>query len=122
MYHERLMAYYKDTRFRGHLSDVTVQSGEINPSCGDTITLYVRIDDNQIADIRFDAQGCVMTQAAAALLCESVLGSGVMHASKVSPEDMKALIGIELGLNRLRCVLLPLEALHTAIRKYTHAQ
>lgn len=111
MYQARLLDYYKNQSFRGALEHPDFSSGAYNPSCGDRIAFTGHIADGCIAAIAFESEGCVISQAAAALLCERVQSTPIARIAQFAVSDMKNLLGIELGPTRLKCALLSLEAL-----------
>jgi nitrogen fixation protein NifU and related proteins len=51
IYREQLMEHYKDPQNRGQLSDADITIAEINPFCGDNITLQLKIIENVIENV-----------------------------------------------------------------------
>ncbi|SHU34243.1 SUF system FeS assembly protein [Mycobacteroides abscessus subsp. abscessus] len=54
----------------------------MNPTCGDEVTLRVFVEDNKIADVSYDGQGCSISQAATSVLTDQVIGLTVDEALK----------------------------------------
>ena len=54
-----------------------------NPLCGDRLTLYVKIEDDRVADVSFDGSGCAISVASASMLTESVKGRTVRQAEEL---------------------------------------
>jgi nitrogen fixation NifU-like protein len=54
-----------------------------NPMCGDKLKLFVQIDDQRIADIRFEGDGCAIFKASCSLLSEIVQGKTVAEAEHI---------------------------------------
>lgn len=117
LYQQELMEHYKHSTFRGKIEDADIFSDEFNPSCGDRISIFAKIDSSKICDIRFMGSGCVLSQASASILSEYVLGKKFDDISNISKDNILELIGMELGPNRLKCALLSLDALKHAISK-----
>jgi nitrogen fixation NifU-like protein len=115
IYQQRLTDHYRNPRNRGVIERPDFFSGVVNPSCGDEISLTGTIGDGRITAINFQGVGCVISQAAASLLTQQVLALSLAQARALDAEYMRTLVGIELGPTRLKCALLPLDALHAAL-------
>lgn len=118
LYKEELLDHYRHPRNHGSLSDATVIAQTLNPSCGDHIQLYAAFDGEKLSAIRFTGKGCVISQAAASMLTEQIIGLSLEHLEALDKDVMLNLVGIPLGPTRLRCALLALEALHRAVAQY----
>ena len=119
LYKQLLLDHYHSSNYRGTLDNPHFASETHNPSCGDVVRIAGRIEDGKISQIRFEGKGCVISQAAASLLCEQLTGRPAEYLLQLSPQTMTDLIGIELGPVRLKCALLALDAAQEAIRNYT---
>ena len=118
LYHQELIEHYHHPRHRGTLPSPDVASTVHNPSCGDTVSWQICIQKGRIAAIAFQGTGCVISQAAASMLAEYCLGTELEVVCAYTTQTMLNLIGMELGPTRLKCALLPLEALHNALATY----
>lgn len=117
LYREQILDHYKHPRNFGHLDGANVKSEEINVSCGDRIVMEVRVGkSNVIEAVRFSGEGCAINQASASMLTEKVTGMRVDDVMKLSLTDVEALLGTPLTPSRVKCALLPLEAIHKAIQ------
>ena len=116
LYQEELMDHYRYPRNRGVVAGATFTHEELNPSCGDVIGLTGKIENGYIVQIAFTGSGCVISQAAASMLTEQVKGLTVTDACKLGGVWMQELVGIPLGPTRLRCALLALQVLQTALK------
>ncbi|MBO8160809.1 MAG: SUF system NifU family Fe-S cluster assembly protein [Thermosipho sp. (in: Bacteria)] len=76
MYNELIMDYAKLQKYKGKLEDALAQEGK-NLSCGDEITLYVKIEENKIVDAKFEGIGCAISQASANLMIENIIGKNL---------------------------------------------
>lgn len=115
MYQENILDHYKHPRARGELAAATHTSGAANPSCGDSVQVYLKVAGGRVTGARWVGEGCVLSQAAADLLAESLIGQTLAQAQALGNDDILKLVGVSLGPNRLRCALLPLEALRSAL-------
>ena len=118
LYQYFIIDHAKNPRNAGVLEHANAQTELLNPSCGDMIQLYLIIEGTHVKEVRFQAKGCVISQAAASLLSEQVKGKTRASLELLSAEDMVALLKISLGPTRLRCALLSLEALKMALTNY----
>lgn len=115
MYHDLLMDHYHNPRHHGAVAHPSFSTGQYNPSCGDAIALTGIIADGILVDIAFQGKGCVISQAAASMLCAYAIGKPLAELTTLDADFMLKLIGIPLGPTRLRCALLVLYALKQAI-------
>lgn len=118
LYKEELLDHYRHPRNYGVLPDAHASSEILNPSCGDQIAVQIYVEMNGISKIAFQGKGCVISQAAGSLLTQRALGHSLEEIESLTKEDMIDLIGCTLGPTRLRCALLALESLQTAITFY----
>lgn len=120
IYHETLRDHYLSPRNRGTLTDCNIQSGVQNPSCGDSVNIQGYVDQEQILrKIVFEGNGCIISQAAASLITEYVKNKSLQEIQAITTDEIRALVGIELGPTRLRCAFLTLEAIQHAILQKT---
>jgi nitrogen fixation protein NifU and related proteins len=84
MYQEVILDHYKHPHHRGLREPYNSQSYQVNPTCGDEVTLRVRLSDDgeQITDISYDGQGCSISQASTSVLTDQVIGQDVGAALK----------------------------------------
>ncbi len=121
LYQALLMDHYHHPRNYGKLENPHFQSGDMNPSCGDSVSLQGIVENNHLKKVCFTAQGCVISIAAASLLTEHVTGLSLDQIEQLTPETMQQLLGITLGPLRLKCALLPLQALQKGIVEFKKA-
>lgn len=115
-YREQIMDHYHQPRYHGRLSEPTGSYEELNPLCGDMIHIDVLTADGTLADARFDGHGCAVSQAAASMLLEEVVGKPLNDVLSFSRDDLFELIGVPLSPARMKCALLSLGVLREALR------
>ena len=103
---DRLTDYFESSSHRGVLEALTHRTKSSLPQCGDEIDLSLRTTDGCINAARFQAKGCVVSQAAAAMLCEWLEGKIWAEASLLTAPQMLGLIGVPLTPGRIKCGLL----------------
>ena len=119
IYSEIILDYYRYPRNKGTLSHSQIHARDSNPLCGDVIEMQLELDEkNSVKDVKFNGQGCAISQASASMLTELVKGKSLDDARKISKEDILALIGGQLTAVRLKCALLSLKVLKTGIYDY----
>jgi nitrogen fixation protein NifU and related proteins len=116
IYQEKLMDHYKNPRNKKKINNPDFSSGQQNPSCGDSILVEGKFQDNKIIQIGFDGAGCVVSQAAASMLLQKCIGKTVEDVLKLNKDDILQMIGIPLGPNRIKCALLSLQALQESLK------
>lgn len=117
LYSEDILYHYHHPSHFGTLSHPTCSSDVKNSICGDSITMEIRLDGGVVADIAFSGHGCAISIAAASLLSEFAMNKSKVELMKIDSDRIMSLLGIEISAARLKCALLPLEALHKALEK-----
>jgi nitrogen fixation NifU-like protein len=109
------MDHYRCPRNRGTLDNADFKSGLYNPSCGDKVAMEGYIQENVLTKVVFEGTGCVISQATASLLTELVIGKSLDDIKTLNKDFIQDQLGIELGPIRIKCALLPLQALQEGI-------
>ena len=111
LYHEDILEHYKDPQHYGLLTDATHKKIAMNPTCGDQFTFTIKVDDSGvIQDVGFEGEGCAISTASASMLTDEIIGKPLADVVQMNKEFVLELIGLELSPARLKCALLPLEA------------
>ena len=118
LYAENILDHYKHPRHAGEMRDATVSHHEENLSCGDDLTIALKISDGKIEDIQWKGQGCAISQSGMSILSEELIGKSLSDAITIKPEHVKELLGVPIGPRRFKCALLCLHTLKNALRKY----
>jgi nitrogen fixation NifU-like protein len=94
MYQELILEHYKHPQGRGLREPYDAEVHHVNPTCGDEITLRVKMGDaGKIEDVSYDGQGCSISQAAASVLHELTTGSTVEESLSVVDEFTRLMQG-----------------------------
>jgi nitrogen fixation protein NifU and related proteins len=119
IYSEIILDYYRYPRNKGALSHPQIHARDSNPLCGDVVEMQLELDEKKVVkDVKFNGQGCAISQASASMLTELVKGKSLDEVRKISKEDVLSLIGGQLTAVRLKCALLSLKVLKTGIYDY----
>lgn len=116
LYHARLLDHAQNPRNKEACPDATRVVRAANPSCGDTLTLFLVLAGGHIVRASFTGEGCAVSQAAASLLTEAIRGMEVCTAVAFTEHDLYELLGVEVGEARKQCALLAWGALKDALR------
>lgn len=113
---EELLDHARRSPHRKPMECPSAQHEEFNPLCGDKVRVYVRLRKGDIIEsMSFEGSGCIISQAAASLLAEHAQGKYPDDIAKLKRGDMETMIGGELSPARVKCAMLPLVALKTAL-------
>lgn len=94
------------------LNPADFDHAEHNPMCGDHLHLTLRIDSNGvICAVGWEGEGCAISQAAASMLGERLMGMPFADAVKIPPREVLEMVGLPLLPNRQKCALLSLKVL-----------
>ena len=80
LYQEVIFDHNRNPRNFGRLADATSQADGNNPLCGDRLRLYLKVEGDIIADVRFEGSGCAISTASASLMTERLKGMTVADA------------------------------------------
>src|SRR4030043_1857452 len=117
MYSSTVMDHFKNPRNVGEIENAD-GIGEVgNPLCGDMMTIYLKIEEDTIKDIKFKTFGCGAAIAVSSMLTEMAKGKTLAEAKKITNKSVaEALEG--LPKNKLHCSNLGADALQMAIKDY----
>jgi nitrogen fixation NifU-like protein len=117
IYAENILDHYRHPRLKESLAEKTIEHTESNPTCGDTLTLQLLIQDDNVVSLGWSGDGCAISQAGMSILSEELIGKSVSDIEALQKKDIDALLGVPVGARRIKCELL---ALHT-LKNTLHA-
>ncbi|MCL5680283.1 MAG: iron-sulfur cluster assembly scaffold protein [Candidatus Marsarchaeota archaeon] len=120
LYAEDLVANYEHPHNKKSMADSDSHSHEYNTTCGDDITVYIKVKDGKIADVSFDGSGCAISVGTASKLTDAIKGKSVEEIEKLGFDYIVELIGIDPGPARAKCASISLKALKKAVFIYEH--
>lgn len=80
IYQQIILDHYKRPQHRGLPDSYDAEVHHVNPTCGDEVTLRVRIIDGAITDLGWEGEGCSISQASTSVMSELVVGKPVADA------------------------------------------
>jgi nitrogen fixation NifU-like protein len=89
MYQEIILDHYRNPHHKGLRDPFDAEVHHVNPTCGDEVTLRVRLDGDDVADVSYDALGCSISQASASVMADLIIGRPVKEAMSTGDEFLK---------------------------------
>jgi nitrogen fixation NifU-like protein len=117
MYTEKVMDHFKNPRNMGEIPDADGVGTVGNPVCGDLMTIYIKVKDNRLEDIKFKTFGCGAAIATSSMITELARGKTLEEALKISRGDVADSLG-GLPPIKMHCSNLAADGLHAAIQDY----
>ncbi len=129
LHKEIVLDHYRRPRNRGELSGAHLEEHQLNPLCGDEVTVYARVLDGRMTDVSFIGRGCAISQASASMLTARLAGKSVVEAeteieaflemmrTEENRElgELAALKAIITAPNRIRCATLAWDAMRRSL-------
>lgn len=117
LYSEKVMDHFRNPRNVGKLDDAD-GIGEVgNAKCGDIMKIYLKIENDVIADVKFNTFGCGSAIASSSMATELIKGKPISEALELTNKAVaEALDG--LPAHKLHCSVLAEEAIRAAIKDY----
>lgn len=126
LYRETILDHYHNPRNHGVIEEPSATVEGVNPLCGDELTLYIKVENGKIGDVKLTAKGCSINTASGSMMSEAVIGKSIEEAGEVinsfkammleknkevelddDLEDLEALQGVKKYPVRIKCALLP---------------
>lgn len=118
-YIEFILDHYNDPHHKGKLDDPNILVNGGNPGCGDIVTIYALVDDNDvITDAMFDGQGCTISMAAASLVMDKIIGKTIAQVDGMDYTELLDELGREVVQSRMRCATLAMDTIKAGAREY----
>ena len=121
VYSDVLLDHFRNPRNVGSLPAPDISYEVFNPLCGDRIRIQIELSGNEIRAARFQGDGCAISLASASLLTEMIVGSDITSVEMVSNEELLSTLECKIQPARVKCALLPLEALRSGVSQYREA-
>ena len=116
-YSDIVLDHAESPRNQGTLEDANARGYQMNPVCGDTLALTLRIEDGRIEAAGFETEGCTASVATSSILTEMVTGLSLEDALALTHEDVSEAVG-GLPASKLHSAALVIDALRRAIGAY----
>ncbi len=97
LYRDVILDHNRSPRNFGRLDPADSSAAGHNPLCGDRLSVTLRMDGEQVADLRFEGQGCAISVASASLMTEAVRGRSRSEIARLYESVHALLTGRERG-------------------------
>jgi nitrogen fixation NifU-like protein len=115
LYRDQILDHYKRPHNFGRLEQFDLEFEDNNPFCGDEQHVFIKLDDDdRVAEIAFEGQGCAISTAATSLLTDELIGKSRQELLALPKEYVLELLGIDISATRLKCALLGLKVVKGA--------
>lgn len=119
MYRQQILDHYKNPRNYGEMEDPTFSHVGENPSCGDTIKVDVRLDDDGVIEfVSFTGDGCAISQASASMLSERLRGKTLAELEELDTDDVVEMLGVDISPMRIKCAVLARQVAQDGAKMY----
>ena len=118
LYEQEILDHYQNPRNFGLLPSFDFISTKYNPSCGDSVTVCGKIKDKVFTAVAFEGKGCILGLAMASKLTEFACNKTCEEILNYNDELVALLLKTELGIKRMQCGMLPLQALQSGVKLY----
>jgi len=115
-YSQKAIQYYMEKPYMGALADAD-QVSEMTGTCGDTMAVYLKVNDDVIADVRYEVMGCAGAVSAAMAAVDLVKGKQIGEARSLTDGDVFRVLQ-EIPVKKHHCIQLAVKALHKTIDDY----
>jgi len=116
-YTEIVKDHFLNPRNVGEIKDADGVGTVGNPKCGDVMTIYIKVKDDKITDIKFKTYGCAAAIASSSIATEIVKGKTLKQAENLTRNDVADELG-GLPSVKMHCSNLASDAIHEAIKDY----
>jgi len=117
MYSEKVLDHFRNPRNVGEIEDADGVGSVGNPVCGDMMSIYIKVKDDKIEDIKFRTFGCGAAIATTSMTTELAKGKTLDEAMTITRKDVADELG-GLPPVKMHCSNLAADALHEAIKDY----
>ncbi len=117
MYNKKVMEHFKSPKNMGKLKNPDAVAKQGNPTCGDILKIYLKIEKNIIQEISFETMGCVAAIATSSMITQMAKNKTLEQAMEISYNDVVQELG-DLPPIKQHCADLAVKALRKAIKNY----
>jgi nitrogen fixation NifU-like protein len=121
MYSELVMEHFSNPRNVGVIEDADGVGKVGNPMCGDVMEMFIKVEDNLIADVKFRTFGCGAAIATSSIATEMIKGKPLDEAVQLSNKAVADALG-GLPAQKMHCSNLAADAVRSAIEDYWSRQ
>lgn len=117
MYSENVIDRFTNPRNSGTIRCASGVGKVGNPTCGDIMKIYLKVEDEKIVDAKFQTFGCAAAISSSDVAMDLIKGKTIDEALKVTNKDVMQQLG-ELPAQKIHCSILAQEAIQAAVEDY----
>ena len=117
LFTDEVIDHFSNPRNAGELEDANGIGMAGDPSCGDTMKLYIKVEEDVITDVRFKICGCVAALASASVTTVLIKGKTIDEVLLITNKDISDALG-GLPEQKIHCSVLGEEAIRNAVADY----
>lgn len=117
MYSDILLEHFQRPRNVGEIPNADGVGMVGDPECGDYVKMYIKVNGDYLADIKYMVFGCPAAIATTSIFTELVKGKRLEEASEITDDDIAAALG-GLSEQKMHCSNLATQAFHRAVLDY----
>ncbi len=121
MYSEKVMDHFSNPRNVGEIENADGVGEVGNPTCGDMMNIYIKVEDNILTDVKFKTFGCGAAIATSSMITEMAVGKTLEEALDITRNDVAEELG-GLPQVKMHCSNLAADGLRAAIEDYRNKQ
>ncbi len=121
MYSQKVIEHFQNPRNVGEIENADGIGTVGNPSCGDIMKMFIKVENNIIVDVKFQTFGCGAAIATSSITTEMVKGKSIEEAIKLTRNEVADALG-GLPPIKMHCSNLATDALNAAINDYRAKQ
>ena len=123
LYSRVILDHFRHPHNYGSLPGADVACEEVNPLCGDRIRVELKVRGSVVEAARFSGDGCAISIAAASILTELIVGADIDRSDEViSGQQILSSLESDIKPSRMKCAMLPLEALRSGVKTYKQSR
>jgi nitrogen fixation NifU-like protein len=117
LYRDFILEHYRNPHNQGMLDPHDLHFADSNPTCGDEMSMTVRLDAAKqvVEDVAFTGRGCAISQASGSILTDELRGLSLDELRANDPKGDVENLGFPIGPARLKCALLSYKVLQGAV-------
>ncbi len=116
IYKENILDHYKNPRNKEKLKSFDLSGSAKNNSCGDAVSIFIRLKSGAVSQVSFEGYGCAISQAGASMLTDKIKTMKTDELKLLAPSDMYNMLGIKVSPGRSGCALLAYQALEESLK------
>ncbi|MCG6910829.1 MAG: iron-sulfur cluster assembly scaffold protein [Deltaproteobacteria bacterium] len=117
-YSQQAITYYIEKPYMGSIPNAEVKS-EMTGTCGDTMGVYIKMNNGTIDDAKYEVLGCAGAVSAAMAAVDLIKGKSLEFARSIDDGDIFKVLE-EIPVKKHHCIQLAVKTLHKAIDEYNN--